>query len=83
MKSITELYNKLGISPPKRKYTYTMVNQKEIPAWLYRHEQAKWKISVKEFKKKLNKYRTGSRKEWEGDGYFVKPVYTHEGVQYS
>jgi hypothetical protein len=82
MKSVIELYNKLGIHPPKRKYTYTMVNKKEIPAWLYRQEQGKWKQQVKEFKRSLNKYRTGSEKEWEGDGYFVKPVYTYEGEKY-
>jgi len=83
MRSVTELYNKLGIKPPKRQYTYTMVNQKQIPAWLYRQEQAKWKRSIKEFKKQLNKYKTGSTREWEGSGYFNKPVYTYQGVQYS
>lgn len=83
MKSVSELFKKLNIIPPKRKYTYTMVNKKEIPLWLYRQEQNKWKRSMKQFKKSLNKYRTGSIREYEGDGYFTKPVYTFEGEQYS
>lgn len=82
MRPLSELFQKLGVAPPKRKYTYTMVNRKEIPLWMYRQEQAKWKRSVKEFKKSLNKYKTGSTKQWEGDGYFTKPVYTYEGQQY-
>jgi len=82
MRSITELYNKLGIQPPKRRYTYTMVNRKEIPEWKYRQEQSKWKLAIKEFKKSLNKYRTGSEREWDGGGYFIKPIYTYEGEKY-
>jgi len=40
------------------------------------------KRAIKDFKKSLNKYRTGSEKEWEGDGYFIKPVYTYDGEKY-
>lgn len=82
MKPLSELLHKLNMKPPVRKYNYTMVNRKEIPLWLYRQEQTKWKQAMKEFKKHLNKYRTGSEKEWEGDGYFIKPVYTYEGQKY-
>ena len=83
MRPISELYQKLGVQPPKRKFTYTMVNRKQITRLEYLREQAKWKKAMKEFKKSISKYRTGSDNEKEGDGYFKVAVYTYQGIKYS
>jgi hypothetical protein len=80
--SLSVLMDKLGIVLPKRRITMTMVNKKKITLKEYQRAQNKWKHECREQLKKLHPYYVGTYKDWEGDGYFTKPVYYYEGIFY-
>ena len=78
MKLLTELLSQLNLPklhPIKRGMSRT--NR----SLMYKLQAENRKIK-KERKSILSKYRIGSYREYEGDGYFIKGIYEYRGEQY-
>jgi hypothetical protein len=77
---LNELVQRLRLSYPRRhKKKETQAWTAEQRAWAQLEEQ---RVNA-ERERGLRPYRVGTYKDWEGDGYFLKPLYRYEETYYA